>query len=204
MRSIGTLLRFQVAEKFFHDEAKSAVGGVLPGAASFKLYDTYGLAFDEQEEMARETGLTIDRVGFEARKDEERARARASWRGAEKARVAEVYHQALEGVASQFVGRDALDVDDAHVERIVLDGSVWAMSVDAGADAEIVLDRTPFYAEAGGQAGDRGALYSPEGTKLADVVSVYRVLGAAVHKVHVRAKVAQQDLVIARVDPAIA
>src|SRR6185503_5618875 len=56
---------FQVAEKFFHDEAKSAVGGVLPGAAAFKLYDTYGLALDEQEEMAREFGLSIDLEGFE-------------------------------------------------------------------------------------------------------------------------------------------
>ena len=56
---------FQVAEKFFHDEAKSAVGGVLPGAVAFKLYDTYGLALDEQEEMAREYGLAIDREGFE-------------------------------------------------------------------------------------------------------------------------------------------
>ena len=55
---------FQVAEKFFQDEAEAAVGGVLPGAAAFKLYDTYGLALDEQEEMAREAGLTIDREGF--------------------------------------------------------------------------------------------------------------------------------------------
>ncbi len=55
---------FQVAEKVFHDEAKSAAGGLLPGAAAFKLYDTYGLALDEQEEMARESGLTIDRDGL--------------------------------------------------------------------------------------------------------------------------------------------
>ncbi len=61
---------FQVAEKFFHDEAKTAVGGVLPGAAAFKLYDTYGLALDEQEEMAREPGLTIDREGLQTRDGE--------------------------------------------------------------------------------------------------------------------------------------
>ena len=58
---------FQVAEKVFHDEAKSAANGILPGAAAFKLYDTYGLALDEQEEMAREAGLTIDREGFRPR-----------------------------------------------------------------------------------------------------------------------------------------
>ena len=53
---------FQIAERFFQDEAKQATNGILPGAAAFKLYDTYGLALDEQEEMAREFGLTIDRA----------------------------------------------------------------------------------------------------------------------------------------------
>src|SRR5216684_542484 len=56
---------FQVAEKIFHDEAKAAAGGVLPGPSAFKLYDTYGLALDEQEDMAREFGLSIDRDGFD-------------------------------------------------------------------------------------------------------------------------------------------
>ena len=97
---------FQVAEKFFHDEAKSAVGGVLPGAAAFKLYDTYGLALDEQEEMARESGLTIDRAGFEAEMEKQRTRARASWKGAEKAQVNPVY-QALP--RTEFVGRETLE-----------------------------------------------------------------------------------------------
>ena len=67
---------FQVAEKVFQDEAKAAAGGVLPGAAAFKLYDTYGLALDEQEEMAREFGLAIDREGFDSG-DGEAADARA-------------------------------------------------------------------------------------------------------------------------------
>ncbi len=67
---------FQVAEKVFHDEAKAAAGGVLAGPVAFKLYDTYGLALDEQEEMARDYGLSIDRAGFE-REMERPARARA-------------------------------------------------------------------------------------------------------------------------------
>src|ERR1700691_331850 len=65
---------FQVAEKVFHDEAKTAVGGVLPGATAFKLYDTYGLALDEQEEMAREFDLAIDREGFTAEMEKQRTR----------------------------------------------------------------------------------------------------------------------------------
>src|SRR6202012_3015949 len=75
---------FQVAEKFFQDEAKGAVAGVLPGPTAFKLYDTYGLALDEQEEMAREAGLTIDTEGFQAEMEKQRTRARASWKGGEK------------------------------------------------------------------------------------------------------------------------
>jgi alanyl-tRNA synthetase len=83
---------FQVAERFFHDEARSAAAaGVLPGAAAFKLYDTFGLALDEQEEMAREFGLTIDREGFSAEMEKQRSRARASWRGGDKAQIADVY-----------------------------------------------------------------------------------------------------------------
>src|SRR5271163_724975 len=110
---------FQVAEKFFHDEAKSAVGGVLPGAASFKLYDTYGLAFDEQEEMARETGLTIDRAGFEAEMEKQRTRARASWKGAEKAQVNPVYQELPK---TEFIGRETLE-SPATVTAL-LDGEI--------------------------------------------------------------------------------
>src|SRR6202035_1515697 len=93
---------FQVAEKVFLDEAKSAAGGVLPGAAAFKLYDTYGLALDEQEEMAREFGLSIDRENFTAEMEKQRARARASWRGGDKAQIADVYKELA---PVEFIGR---------------------------------------------------------------------------------------------------
>ncbi len=82
---------FAIAERFFHDEAKAATGGMLPGPASFRLYDTYGLALDEQMEMAREFGLNIDVDGFKAEMEKQRERARASWRGGDKAHIPEVY-----------------------------------------------------------------------------------------------------------------
>ena len=97
---------FQVAEKIFVDEAESATGGMIPGAAAFRLYDTFGLALDEQEDMARERGLSIDREGFSRRMEKQRARARASWRGADKAQVAPVYKNLP---ATEFVGRDTLE-----------------------------------------------------------------------------------------------
>src|SRR6185295_4962375 len=97
---------FQLAEKIFHDEAKAAAGGVLPGPAAFKLYDTYGLALDEQEDMAREFGLSIDRDGFAAEMDKQRVRARASWKGAEKSQINPVYQTLPK---TEFVGRETLE-----------------------------------------------------------------------------------------------
>src|SRR5690242_15082829 len=176
---------FQVAEKIFHDEAKAAAGGVLPGAAAFKLYDTYGLALDEQEEMAREGGLAIDREGFTAEMEKQRARARASWKGAEKAQVNPAY-QALP--RTEFVGRETLEA---------------AGTVAAVLDGEIALDRTPFYAEAGGQVGDTGVLVSETtGEPVAIVESTFAPApGKSVHKVKIVGPVKPGDTVIARVDP---
>jgi alanyl-tRNA synthetase len=176
---------FQVAEKFFQDEAKSSTGGLLPGTAAFKLYDTYGLALDEQEEMAREAGLAIDREGFEAEMEKQRTRARASWKGAEKAQVNPVY-QALP--KTEFIGRETLESP---------------ATVTAVLEGEIALDRTPFYAEAGGQVGDTGVLVSPEtGDTLAVVESTYSAApGKSVHRVKMLAPVKVGDTVVARVDP---
>src|SRR5947209_11885216 len=100
---------FLVAEKVFHDEVKSLGAKVLPGPVAFKLYDTYGLALDEQEEMARERGLTIDRDGFEAEMKQQRERARASWKGAAQAVVAPAYKDLLAKGRTKFLGYDHLE-----------------------------------------------------------------------------------------------
>ena len=72
---------FLVAEKVFNEELKSVTDHTIPGSVAFKLYDTFGLALDEQEDMARERGLAIDRAGFEREMNQQRERARASWKG---------------------------------------------------------------------------------------------------------------------------
>src|SRR5580692_2442783 len=176
---------FQVAEKVFHDEAKTAVGGVLPGATAFKLYDTYGLALDEQDEMAREFDLIIDREGFTAEMEKQRTRARASWKGADKTQVNPVY-QALP--RTEFVGRETLE---------------GPATVTAVIDNEIALDKTPFYAEAGGQVGDTGVLLSKEtGEPVAIVESTYSAApGKSVHRAKIVGPVKEGETVIARVDP---
>jgi alanyl-tRNA synthetase len=172
---------FQVAEKFFQDEAK---GGAITGAASFKLYDTYGLALEEQQDMAREMDISIDAEGFAVEMEKQRTRARASWKGAEKAQINPVY-QALP--KTEFVGRETLEAP-AKVTAVLHD--------------EIALDRTPFYAEAGGQMGDKGVLISESGQTLAVVESAYSAApGKTVHKVKLLNPVKEGDIVIARVDP---
>jgi alanyl-tRNA synthetase len=192
---------FQVAERVFHDEAKTAHGGVLGGAAAFKLYDTFGLAIDEQEEMAREFGLQIDRAGFDTEMDRQRERARASWKGGDKASVAPIYQELHASHPTQFNGYDTLE-HYANVVALLRDNKL-VNELPAGVDGEVVLDMTPFYAEAGGQVGDQGAFYDEEGHKLADVVGTYApVKGLNVHRVHTVATMVKQFGLHTRVDPA--
>ena len=138
--------------------------------------------------MARESGLTIDREGFDAEMEKQRTRARASWKGAEKAQVNPVY-QALP--RTEFVGRETLEAPATVVAAFWTD--------------EIALDRTPFYAEAGGQVGDTGVLLSPAtGETVAMVES--RIRGRArqdrSQSEDRSAPVKEGDTVIARVDRA--
>ncbi|MBM3776000.1 MAG: alanine--tRNA ligase, partial [Acidobacteria bacterium] len=190
---------FLVAERLFQDEIASLSGRVIPGAVSFKLYDTYGLALDEQEDMAREKGLEIDREGFEREMAQQRERARASWKGGEKAAVAPAYQELLARGRTKFLGYQDLRarstvagilVDHKPVERI-----------EPGARAEVVLDQTPFYAEAGGQVGDQGALYSAAtAAKVAQVETAFApVPGLAVHRILALASIRLGDELCAEV-----
>jgi alanyl-tRNA synthetase len=189
---------FQVAERIFHDEAKSAQGG-LPGSVAFKLYDTYGLPLEEQQEMAREYGLSIDEQGFHSEMERQRERARASWKGAERAAVAPVYQELLAGGRTKFLGYDTLEAE-ARIVGIIRDQKPLE-SADPGEQVEIVLDQTPLYAESGGQVGDRGALYiAGTGEKLAEVEDTYApVPGLTVHKAVTLGPIHVGDQVSARV-----
>ena len=191
---------FQVAERVFHDEARSATGGVLPGPAAFKLYDTYGMALDEQEEIARELGLSIDTQGFEEAMQKQRERARASWKGAEKAQIAPVYQDLHARLATRFIGYDHMN-GVAKVQALILDGSA-VDELPAGVEAEILLDPTPFYAESGGQAGDSGVIYDESHErKLAEVLSTSApVKGLHVSRIRTFAPLSVETSVYAQVD----
>ncbi len=187
---------FQVAERFFQDEAKSAVNGVLPGAAAFKLYDTYGLAIDEQEEMAREFGLSIDRENFRAEMEKQKAQSRASWRGADKAQIADVYRE-LPPV--EFIGRETLE-SPVEVVRLMLDKT--AVDLVEKGPAEVVFAKTPFYAESGGQVGDTGLLLDAETRdRIAVVEGAYKPTASAmVQRIHVLQPIRTGQQLIAVVD----
>jgi alanyl-tRNA synthetase len=134
------------------DEAIAKLQGkVIGGAVVFKLYDTFGFPADLTADIARERGLAVDDAGFEALMQEQRARARAASKfGAELAAGTEVNERTL------FQGYDGLDAEGRVVA--LLKGGAAVHSLNAGEAGEVVLDRTPFYAEAGGQVGDAGEL----------------------------------------------
>ncbi|HET8550089.1 MAG TPA: alanine--tRNA ligase [Bryobacteraceae bacterium] len=190
---------FQVAERVFLEEARSAKGEVLPGAVAFKLYDTYGLALDELDDMAREFGLRVDKEGFEIEMQAQRERARASWKGAEKAQIAPVYHDLLREGRTEFLGYEGTACAESTVRALIVEQQA-IQEIPAGMRAELVLDRTPFYAESGGQVGDKGALY--RGTeKVAEVEGTYSAVpGLTVHRITSHAVLRADDVVLARVE----
>jgi alanyl-tRNA synthetase len=142
------------------DDVASRSGKIIPGADAFRLYDTYGFPVDLTADIARERDMTVDMEGFERAMGEQRARARAASNFSTKAKLPAEVASALQPTV--FTGYDSLDLADAKVVAIVRDGK----AVDQLADGEegfLLLDRTPFYAESGGQVGDTGMLRNPSG-----------------------------------------
>jgi alanyl-tRNA synthetase len=128
----------------------------IPGEVVFKLYDTYGFPTDLTADIARERHLTLDMAGFDREMEAQRERARA----ASQFGAADTGDLQLSEV-TEFVGYDSLE-DESTVLCIVVDGA-QVDRVDADQQALVVLDRTPFYAESGGQAGDTGQLIADGG-----------------------------------------
>jgi alanyl-tRNA synthetase len=189
---------FLTAEKEFNQAVQQVSGHTIPGNVAFKLYDTFGLALDEQEDMARDRGLSIDREAFDREMEQQRDRARASWKGAEKGAVVPAYQKLLEQGRTRFLGYTDLE----STSRVIglLREKQLVEEIPEGAHGELVFDQTPFYAETGGQVGDRGALYSAEGARVADVESVFpAVPGLNVHRIVATAPIHVGDVLRAEV-----
>ncbi len=144
--------------KIFEAAVADLSGKTIPGDIAFKLNDTYGFPVDLTADIARERGLDIDMPGYEAAMDEQRARARAAsqFGAADGANAVSAQALAAIGTEQRFTGYDRLD-ESASVRGLFLAGEA-VTAIAAGDTGVIVLDTTPFYAEAGGQVGDRGEL----------------------------------------------
>jgi len=137
---------------------------VIPGELIFKLYDTYGFPLDLTEELARDEGFSLDRPGFEAAMEEQRARARESWKGSGDESLKETYKNlAAQNLKTEFVGYEGLEAEGKILK--ILKGDREVLSAGAGEEVEIIADRTPFYGESGGQQGDQGTL-SRDGSRM--------------------------------------
>ena len=147
----------------------------IPGDAAFKLYDTYGFPIDLTADIARERGMSIDMVGYEAAMNEQRERARAAGKFESKGQMPADLASSLP--PTKFSGYDALGKLAGKVLAIVRDGRKLDGLAD-GEQAMVILDQTPFYAESGGQVGDTGVLHGAGGEF---VVSDTVKLGGAFH-----------------------
>ncbi|MEY4498037.1 MAG: hypothetical protein RJA40_142 [Actinomycetota bacterium] len=163
-------------------ELKKSKKSILPGEDVFKLHDTYGFPFDLTLEMAREEGLEVDEAGFTRLMKEQRDRAKADAKAKKSGHtdLSEYKKIADSKGASEFMGYTSTETE-SKVNGILVDGlSVSAAST--GSDVEIVLDRTPFYAEGGGQLADGGRIVLSNGAviEIEDVQAP--VTGLSVHR----------------------
>jgi alanyl-tRNA synthetase len=138
-------------------------GAVFPGATAFKLHDTYGFPRELTEEILAERGIQIDLDEFHRMMDEQRERARRHYKGGKAAELAEAYRALLRSVdTTEFTGYEA-ERDSGRLLAVVREGETVERA-EAGQDVEVFLDRTPLYAESGGQIGDSGIVTAPTGS----------------------------------------
>ncbi len=152
-------------------QVRNSGGKVLPGEQAFALHDTYGFPIDLTLEMAAEAGLSVDEDGFRTLMKQQRERAKADARERKSGLVSSTAYRSIldAGGSTEFTGYTQVQTD-AVVVGLLVEG-VTVPAVSAGSHAEIVLNRSPFYAESGGQLGDHGRLLSANGA----VIEVYDV-----------------------------
>jgi alanyl-tRNA synthetase len=174
---------------------------IFPGENAFKLQDTFGLPRDVIEEICRDLGISFDAPGFDKAMEEQRTRARASWKGAHKEAASPAFAKIAETFKTEKDFYNATSGKDIRVEAII-GKSGPVNELKAGESGEVVLDRTPIYAESGGQVGDTGAFYDNNGAQLlAEVTSAYYPVGGLVaHKVNAKETLRVGDRISVRAD----
>ncbi|MGN7311741.1 alanine--tRNA ligase [Alkalicoccobacillus gibsonii] len=163
-------------------ETKAASKGIVSGEDVFRLYDTYGFPVDLTEEYVEEAGLAIDRPGFEEEMNKQRERARAARQDTGSMNVqSDLLSKITE--PSEFVGYETLRAE-ATIQALIVNQELVEVA-SAGQEAQLILDRTPFYAESGGQVADGGFLRTETG--IAEVIDVKKAPnGQHLHTVQVK------------------
>jgi alanyl-tRNA synthetase len=149
--------------KLLEDEILDlSAGGALPGAAAFKLYDTFGFPLDLTQDALREKGMSVDTDGFDSAMATQKAKARAAWAGSGEMADDTIWFDVLDNhSATDFLGYDT-EQAEGQIVAIVTEGS-QVQAAALGSSLQVVLNQTPFYAESGGQIGDSGKIITETG-----------------------------------------
>ncbi|MGH1446183.1 MAG: alanine--tRNA ligase [Cognatishimia sp.] len=163
--------------KLLDDEVTGlAEGAPLPGAAAFKLYDTYGFPLDLTQDALREKGREVDTDGFDSAMAEQKAKARAAWSGSGEAADSTIWFDIVdEHGTTDFLGYDT-ETAEGQIVALVAEG---AQTDKATGKVQIILNQTPFYAESGGQVGDTGEIKTDTGT--AKITDTKKAQGVFIH-----------------------
>lgn len=182
------------------DQTKDEGRDILPGDEVFRLYDTFGFPLDLSEDIAEESGMTVDVDGFNTEMERQRERARASWSGSGEEDVPAHYKKISEKTGPVvFSGYEEEETSGARIVAIS-SGKKILKSAEGNGPVEIVLDRTPFYGESGGQAGDKGQI-SGDGFVINVTQTILPLSNLTVHRCDIlQGKVSLGDTCSAEVD----
>lgn len=186
--------------RVYLDEQLAALseGDVLPGKAAFMLHDTFGFPIDLTVEIAEGSDHAVDIEGFNAEMAEQKARARAAAKGDAWGSFNDVWTELSDELpATEFVGYDNESIEGARVLAIVVDGERVSQASNAE-KVQVVLDRTPFYAEMGGQMGDRGLIDTDKAQLF--VNAIVSKGGLYVHEGTLNGSLSEGDVVFAGYD----
>ena len=165
--------------KILSDEVAALIKegkSIVPGNVVFKLYDTYGFPTDLTADIVRKGGFTVDTEGFDQAMEAQRERARESWKGSGEAAVAESHQQlSAQGISTAFVGYEGVTEARSQVIAILKNGQP-AAEAPVEEKAEVIVSKTPFYGESGGQRGDRGVIEGEGASFLFEVSDTRRPL----------------------------
>ena len=165
------------------EKLKSNGKTVISGETAFRLYDTFGFPFDLVEDIAEGYGFKVDKQGFELSMQKQQEQSRQSWSGSGDEGVDTVYKKIIaEDIKTTFIGYESIE-GESVVKKIIKKGEITEIA-EQGDKVEIILEKTPFYGESGGQVGDKGKIYSDNFE--ANVYDTKKFLDLMVHYVHIK------------------